>query len=183
MNKQVSYAYQHLSRTETYIPASVNALLENISLHSTLGYDLSDKQIYDFVEKYGDEYDEKYGYFRESVISISMDGLDGAERMAAMMSGLRKNPPSEIGGKKVAIFKDFLEEKTVDFRSGAAYGTGLPKSDVLYYLMEDDNLVVVRPSGTEPKVKVYILANGKDDADAQANAEACIAGARKLIEG
>ena len=130
-----------------------------------------------------DEIFEKYGYFRESVISISMDGLDGAERMAAMMSGLRKNPPSEIGGKKVAIFKDFLEEKTVDFRSGAAYGTGLPKSDVLYYLMEDDNLVVVRPSGTEPKVKVYILANGKDDADAQANAEACIAGARKLIEG
>ena len=130
-----------------------------------------------------DEIFEKYGYFRESVISISMDGLDGAERMAAMMSGLRKNPPCEIGGKKVAIFKDFLEEKTVDFRSGAAYGTGLPKSDVLYYLMEDDNLVVVRPSGTEPKVKVYILANGKDDADAQANAEACIAGARKLIEG
>jgi phosphoglucomutase len=130
-----------------------------------------------------DEIFEKYGYFRESVISISMDGLDGAERMAAMMSGLRKNPPSEIGGKKVAIFKDFLEEKTVDFRSGAAYGTGLPRSDVLYYLMEDDNLVVVRPSGTEPKVKVYILANGKDDADAQANAEACIAGARKLIEG
>ena len=126
---------------------------------------------------------EKYGYFRESVISISMDGLDGAERMAAMMSDLRSNPPSEIGGKKVAIFKDFLDEKAIDFRSGAAYGTGLPKSDVLYYLMEDENLVVVRPSGTEPKVKVYILANGKDEAEATANAEVCIAGARKLIAG
>ena len=126
---------------------------------------------------------EKYGYFRESVISISMDGLDGTERMAAMMSDLRSNPPSEIGGKKVAIYKDFLEEKAIDFRSGAAYGTGLPKSDVLYYLMEDENLVVVRPSGTEPKVKVYILANGKDEAEATANADACIAGARKLIAG
>jgi phosphoglucomutase len=126
---------------------------------------------------------EKYGYFRESVISISMDGLDGTERMAAMMSDLRSNPPSEIGGKKVAIYKDFLEEKAIDFRSGAAYGTGLPKSDVLYYLMEDENLVVVRPSGTEPKVKVYILANGKDEAEATFNADACIAGARKLIAG
>ena len=106
-----------------------------------------------------------------------------AEKMAAMMCGLRNNPPSEIGGKKVAIFKDFLEEKAIDFRSGAAYGTGLPKSDVLYYLMEDENLVVVRPSGTEPKVKVYILANGKDEAEATANADACIAGARKLIAG
>lgn len=125
---------------------------------------------------------EKYGYFRESVISISMSGVDGKEKMAAMMSGLRQNPPTEIGGKKVAIFKDFLEEKAVDLRSGAAYGTGLPKSDVLYYLMEDDNLVVVRPSGTEPKVKVYILANGKDEAAANANAETCIAGARKLME-
>ena len=126
---------------------------------------------------------EKYGYFRESVISISMSGVDGKEKMAAMMRGLRQNPPTEIGGKKLAIFKDFLEERAVDLRSGAAYGTGLPKSDVLYYLMEDDNLVVVRPSGTEPKVKVYILANGKDEAVANANAEACISGARKLIEG
>ena len=130
-----------------------------------------------------DEIFEKYGYFRESVISISMDGIDGIEKMAAMMSGLRKNPPSEIGGKKVAIFKDFLEERAVDLRTGAAYGTGLPKSDVLYYLMEDDNLVVVRPSGTEPKVKVYILANGKTETEAAANADICIAGARKMIEG
>ena len=130
-----------------------------------------------------DEIFEKYGYFRENVISISMDGLDGIERMAAMMSGLRQNPPTEIGGKKVALFKDFLEEKTVDYRSGAAYGTGLPKSDVLYYLMEDDNLVVVRPSGTEPKVKLYVLANGKDEADAVRNATVCAEGARKLIAG
>ena len=74
---------------------------------------------------------EKYGYFRESVISISMSGVDGKEKMAAMMRGLRLNPPTEIGGKKLAIFKDFLEERAVDLRSGAAYGTGLPKSDVL----------------------------------------------------
>jgi len=130
-----------------------------------------------------DEIFEKYGYFKESVISISMDGVDGKERMAAMMSALRQNPPSAIGGKNVAIFKDFLEEKAIDLRSGAAYGTGLPKSDVLYYLMEDDNLVVVRPSGTEPKVKVYILANGRTAEEASANAEACIAGARALIAG
>lgn len=130
-----------------------------------------------------DEIFEKYGYFKESVISISMDGVDGKERMAAMMSTLRQNPPSAIGGKNVAIFKDFLEEKVIDLRSGAAYGTGLPKSDVLYYLMEDDNLVVVRPSGTEPKVKVYILANGSTAEEASANAEACIAGARALIAG
>lgn len=130
-----------------------------------------------------DEIFEKYGYFKESVISISMDGVDGKERMAAMMSALRQNPPSMIGGKNVAIFKDFLEEKVVDLRNGAAYGTGLPKSDVLYYLIEDDNLVVVRPSGTEPKVKVYILANGRTAEEASANAEACITGARTLIAG
>ncbi len=128
-----------------------------------------------------DELFEKYGCFRENVFSIAMTGVDGTAKMAALMQQLRANPPAEMGGKKLAVFKDYKTETVLDLRTGEKSGTGLPVSDVLYYLCEDDNLVVVRPSGTEPKVKVYVLANGADMAAAEKNAEICTAGIKELL--
>ena len=128
-----------------------------------------------------DELFEKYGYFREEVFSIGMSGADAQEKMAALMKNLRKNPPREIGGKAIATVKDYLTEKTLDVQTGAISGTGLPKSDVLWYLTEDGNLIVVRPSGTEPKVKVYVLANGKTDEITKECARVCAAGIREIL--
>ena len=124
---------------------------------------------------------EKYGYFREEVFSIGMSGADAQEKMAALMKNLRKNPPREIGGKAIATVKDYLTEKALDVQTGAISGTGLPKSDVLWYLTEDGNLIVVRPSGTEPKVKVYVLANGKTDEITKECACVCAAGIREIL--
>ncbi len=128
-----------------------------------------------------DEIFEKYGFFREEVFSIGMTGVDGQAKMTALMNDLRTNPPAVIGEKKVVTVKDYLTEKVLDLATGTTSGTGLPKSNVLYYLTEGDNLVVVRPSGTEPKVKVYVLANGATDADARENAAHCAAGIRKIL--
>ncbi len=128
-----------------------------------------------------DELFEKYGYFREEVFSIGMSGADAQEKMAALMKNLRKNPPREIGGKAIATVKDYLTEKALDVQTGAISGTGLPKSDVLWYLTEDGNLIVVRPSGTEPKVKVYVLANGKTDEITKECACVCAAGIREIL--
>jgi phosphoglucomutase len=123
----------------------------------------------------------KYGAFRESVFSIGMTGVDAQAKMASMMDNLRTNPPAYIGTKKVAVVKDYLTETVLDLRTGEKSGTNLPVSNVLYYLTEDQNLTVVRPSGTEPKVKIYVLANGSDMETAQINAEDCTAGIKKLL--
>ena len=124
---------------------------------------------------------EKYGFFREGVFSIAMTGVDGQARMAALMDSLRKDPPAALGAKKVAVVKDFLTGSVTDLRTGKTGETGLPSSNVLYYLTEDENLVVVRPSGTEPKVKIYVLCNGKTDAEATENVRLCTDAAHALL--
>ena len=86
-----------------------------------------------------------------------------------------------FGTKKIAVVKDYLTETVLDLRTGEKSATGLPVSNVMYYLTEDQNVTVVRPSGTEPKVKVYVLANGKDKAAAQENADTCTAGIKALL--
>ena len=128
-----------------------------------------------------DELFVKYGAFQESVFSIGMTGVDAQAKMASMMDNLRKNPPAYIGTKKVAVVKDYLTETVLDLRTGEKTPTGLPVSNVLYYLTEDQNLTVVRPSGTEPKVKVYVLANGADMDAARQNADICTAGIKELL--
>ena len=124
----------------------------------------------------------KYGCFRENVFSIGMTGADASEKMAALMQRLRATPPTAMGDKKLAQFRDYKAETVLDLRTGEKSSTGLPKSDVLYYLCEDDNLVVVRPSGTEPKVKVYVLANGADMNAAQENADICTTAVKEMLQ-
>jgi phosphoglucomutase len=107
---------------------------------------------------------EKYGYFDEKTVSVNMQGLDALDRMKAIMKNLRENAPTEIDGVKVTAYRDYLTDTRTILATGEKQSTGLPKSDVLFYEFEDGNFVVVRPSGTEPKVKLYILVKGKNAA-------------------
>lgn len=124
---------------------------------------------------------EKYGYYSENAAEIYMEGLDGKAAIANMMDGLRSSMPKEIGGSAVVNFRDYVAETSLDVRTGKVEPTGLPKSNVLYYAMENGCVVVARPSGTEPKIKFYILACGKDEAESAANTAACTASLESLL--
>ena len=112
---------------------------------------------------------KKYGYFAEKTYNLVMPGLDGLKDMANLMKSLRENPPAEISGVKAVTFKDYADGSVVDCATGAKSTMELSGSNVLRFEMADGTSVIVRPSGTEPKIKVYILTQGKDAADAQAN--------------
>ncbi len=124
---------------------------------------------------------EKYGYYSENAAEIYMEGLDGKAAIAAMMDGLRKDTPKEIGGSDVVNFRDYQAETSLDVKTGIVSPTGLPKSNVLYYAMENGCVVVARPSGTEPKIKFYILACGKDAEEAAANTTSCTSSLEMLL--
>ena len=102
-----------------------------------------------------------------------MEGLDGADRIRGLMDKLRAEEPASIAGSKVVNIRDYLAETSKNVLTGEVTGTGLPKSNVLYWMTESGCVVVARPSGTEPKIKFYILANGKNEEEAGANAKAC----------
>ena len=107
----------------------------------------------------------KYGYFKEKTLNLVMPGLDGLQKMADLMKSLREEPPKEIGGEKVARIRDYAD--------GSIYVSGLGKvdktpfwgSNVLYFELADGSNFIVRPSGTEPKIKVYLLIRGESDED------------------
>ena len=103
---------------------------------------------------------EKFGYYNETTVNVTMPGLDGVEKMKALMNGLRKDPPTLVGGKKLIAIRDYLAETITDVTTGKVVPTGLPASNVLYFEFEDGNVIVIRPSGTEPKIKLYLLVNG-----------------------
>ena len=108
---------------------------------------------------------EKYGYYGEKTLNLVMPGLDGIEKMAALMASLRAAPPADIGGTAVLMRKDYQDGTTFTCATGECGTMELSGSNVLRYELADGTSVIVRPSGTEPKVKVYILAQGADRAD------------------
>ena len=114
---------------------------------------------------------ERYGCYAEHTYNLVMPGLDGLRDMANLMKALRENPPAEISGVKVLQFKDYADGSVTDCASGAKSAMELSGSNVLRFEMADGTSAIVRPSGTEPKIKVYILAQGTDAADAAANVE------------
>ena len=103
---------------------------------------------------------EKYGYYGEKTMNLVMPGLDGLKKMADLMAGLREKPPVEIAGVAVKEQKDYQDGSVVNVADGCKSTMELSGSNVLRYEMADGTSLIVRPSGTEPKVKVYILANG-----------------------
>lgn len=104
----------------------------------------------------------KYGYYAERTVSLKITGSNAQERMKNMMAALREEAPREINGVKVTAVRDYLSGERVVLTTGEKTSTGLASSNVIYYELEDGNYVVVRPSGTEPKVKLYFLISGKD---------------------
>ena len=112
---------------------------------------------------------EKHGFYGEKTHNLVMPGLDGLADMAKLMKSLREAPPAEISGVKVAQFKDYKDGSVVDCATGAKTAMELSGSNVLRFELVDGTSVIVRPSGTEPKIKVYILTKGKDAAERDAN--------------
>ena len=121
---------------------------------------------------------EKYGRFKESVESLAFPGLDGAARMKTLMNGLRNDAPKVLAGETVAVFADYL--RGVKVCGGKEEPTGLPLSDVLFFGLANGDRVYIRPSGTEPKVKVYYLVSAKDEKAADEKI-AALKGAMKAL--
>ena len=114
---------------------------------------------------------EKYGHYAEKTHNLVMPGLDGLKDMAELMKDLRENPPAEISGVQVVTRKDYTDGSVVDCTTGAKSTMELSGSNVLRFELADGTTILVRPSGTEPKIKVYILTQGADAAACDANLE------------
>ena len=123
---------------------------------------------------------EKYGYYSEGIGTIVLPGLDGLAKMASLMDGLRQNPPKEIAGVKVASVADYQTGIITD-ADGKTAPTGLPVSNVLFYTLENGDSVVIRPSGTEPKIKLYYLVSDKTKEAAEEKRNAYKAAFEKLL--
>ncbi len=123
---------------------------------------------------------EQYGYYGDRVTSFVLPGKDGLEKMQSVMKALRDCPPAEFGGVKVAALRDYLKSERVC--GGERTALTLPKSNVLYFELEGGAWLCVRPSGTEPKIKLYVNAVTKSDADTKALLEKVSDAAVKLLE-
>ena len=157
MSYEESYGYMLGSyvRDKDAVTAAV-AMTEMAAYYAGKGMTLYDA----LMALYG-----KYGDYGERTLNLVMPGLDGLKKMAALMSGLRANPPKEIGGESVRTWKDYKDGSVVDAATGDRIQMELSGSNVLRYELADGTSVIVRPSGTEPKVKVYILAQGASRQD------------------
>ena len=124
----------------------------------------------------------KYGYYGEKTLNLVMPGLEGMALMANLMAKLRQAPPTEIAGTTVLRQKDYQDGTERDTASGAVSPMALVGSNVLAYDLADETTIVVRPSGTEPKIKVYVLAKGKDSTDSQEKVAKYAAWAETLKE-
>lgn len=146
------------------------ALCEAAAYYKTQGKTLWDAMI--------DMY-EKYGYYKEDVKSIGLKGIEGLAKIQDIMNGLRENGVTEIGGYQVLRARDYKLDTVKDLATGEVTPTGLPKSNVLYYELNDDAWICVRPSGTEPKIKFYYGIKGTSLEDA---AEKSAALGEKVLE-
>ena len=125
---------------------------------------------------------EKYGYYKDAVQAISLKGIEGLEKIQKIMEYFRTNTPSEFAGSKVLSVRDYKADTICDTASGEVRPTGLPSSNVLYYDLEDQAWLCVRPSGTEPKIKFYYGVKGTSLADADEKSEKLGQAVQKLVE-
>ena len=125
------------------------------------------KTLYDILQ----EIYKTYGYYVEKVVSVTLPGKDGVVKMKEIMKNLRENPPKTLAGKNVLAVRDYLVGTRTDAQ-GNVTSAGLPKSDVLYFELTGGEWVCIRPSGTEPKIKLYVNTNAKtQDVSAKENSE------------
>ena len=126
---------------------------------------------------------KKYGFYKEDQVSIVLEGAEGAEKIKEMMTEMRNKDVENIGDYRVLTFKDVDNDYVKDMTTGAESKTGLPKSNVLYYQLENNAWCCVRPSGTEPKIKLYFGVKGKDEEDATNSLETLKDAMVKLVRG
>lgn len=124
---------------------------------------------------------EKYGYYKETQYAITMKGIDGTRQIAAIMDKLRSNPPKNFGELKVVEMRDYDLDQATVMATGEVKPTGLPKSNVLYFELENDSWCCARPSGTEPKIKFYMGVKGTGLEDAQKRVEALTEAVKALL--
>ncbi len=124
---------------------------------------------------------EKYGYYKEGQHAVTMKGVTGLAKIAEMMEGFRNDPPKAFGRFKVTSFRDYEKDVVIN-ADGTTGKTGLPQSNVLYFEIENDFWVCMRPSGTEPKIKFYMGVKGKDLDDADALLKELTAGVLALVK-
>ena len=105
---------------------------------------------------------EKYGVYKETITSITLKGIDGAAQIKKVMDTLRAESPKEVAGVKIVETRDYSIDKIVNLVTGEESKSGLPSSNVLYYVLEDGTWFCVRPSGTEPKIKIYFGSSDKN---------------------
>ena len=141
-------------------------------------YRTQGKTLYDAME----EMYEKYGYYCEQTISITMPGVSGLQRMKELMAELRDKPLTQIGPDKVEYTRDYMPGTRTCMADGKVEQMELKGQNVMYYELEGGTMFIIRPSGTEPKVKVYIMAKGDSKADAAAKVEALSAAAKEIVK-
>lgn len=130
---------------------AVMALCEAAAYYKTQGITLWDQMLNIY---------NKYGYYKEDLFTMTFKGADGAKKMQDMMDAYRKNTPKQVGAYKVLRLRDYKNDVITDLATGETTPTGLPKSNVLYFELENDAWFCVRPSGTEPKIKFYAGIKG-----------------------
>ena len=123
-----------------------------------------------------------YGYYSEGLIDIYMEGLDGIERRKRVMQSLRDCTPKKIGGVAVVTVGDYKDGTVTELSNGKISSTGQPLSDVLYYTLENGDKIIVRPSGTEPKIKIYLLTHGESKQAVEEKKKAYEIDARRMTE-
>ena len=126
---------------------------------------------------------KRYGYYFEKTVSITMPGKDGMEKMSALLKDLRENPPVKVANNKVVLYTDYQSQTIKDINGGVKPLKGLPKSNVLRYDLSDEKTYfIVRPSGTEPKIKIYLGTFADSTESAEAIVEAVLADLKKQLE-
>ena len=110
---------------------------------------------------------KKYGYYSEKTVSFVMPGKDGMEKMSQLLTDLRQTPPTKVAGMDVVLYTDYQSQTIKDTKGNVSPLKGLPKSNVLKYNLSDEKTYfIVRPSGTEPKIKLYCLMKGETEEEA-----------------
>ena len=166
-------SFGYLSGTQVRDKDGVNASL--LLCEATCACMERGETLYDALQRLY----RQYGYFKETGLSMVLPGKDGVEKMQAIMAGLRQTPPAELAGLRVTAVRDFLrgvrtegeKEEPLDF----------PKSNVLYFELEGGNWVCIRPSGTEPKIKLYIATRAQDQAAADERNAALSVAAKAML--
>ena len=146
------YLFGTYARDKDAVGATM-MIVEMTAYYRTRGMTLSDALLNLYKE---------YGLYKEGVLDLYMEGVEGPERLRRTMEGLRASPLTYFAGMPIAFSTDYMERYTLNLKTGERVPTGMEASNVLYYTLENGDKIVVRPSGTEPKIKFYFLCTGED---------------------